>query len=41
MTMDSAGVILQLPLLSFEVFHPPLTFGLVSLLQVRSDHRTV
>lgn len=39
--MDSAGVILQLSVLSFVAFHPPLTFGLVSLLQVWSDHRTV
>lgn len=34
MTMGCAGVILQLSVLSFAALHPPLTFGLVSLLQV-------
>lgn len=36
MTMGCAGVILQLSVLSFAALHPPLTFGLVSLLQVWS-----
>ena len=36
MKMDSAGVILQTSVLSFEALHPPLTLGLVSLLQVWS-----